>query len=217
MVAPTSGRRRQRLQLDSLEMGGGHGFGDWWDRYHEQYPEIFALQPDGTRSGFPSPRNAKLCESNPKVWELWLKGVEEQLAEDPNRTVFNASPNDGWASGHCVCENCSAWDHPDGEPRMFHWKNRHEQRPALSDRDVTFANRLAELLRQRYPGQGLLRADDVLRPFAPRSDRRRDPRRMSSFRASPISWAEPDSSIAAPRAESPTASSSMPGEKSPRT
>lgn len=145
--------QRQRLQLDSLEMEGGHGFGDWWDRYHEKYPEIFALQPDGTRSGFPNPHNAKLCASNPKVWDLWLEDVAADLANDPNRTVFNASPNDGWASGHCVCENCSAWDHPDGEPRLFNWSKRNELRPATSDRDVTFANKLGELLKQKYPGK----------------------------------------------------------------
>ncbi|MCP5538809.1 MAG: DUF4838 domain-containing protein [Akkermansiaceae bacterium] len=146
--------RLQRLQLDSMQMGGGHGFGDWWDRYHEKYPEIFALQPDGTRSGFPNPHNAKLCESNPKVWELWLENVAEQLANDPNLTVFNASPNDGWASGHCVCENCTAWDDPDGEPRVFNWFKQNEPRPALSDRDVTFANKLAEMLEAKYPGRG---------------------------------------------------------------
>lgn len=144
---------RQRLQLDSLAIEGGHGFGDWWDRYHEKHPEIFALQPDGTRSGFPNPHNAKLCMSNPKVWELWLEGVAEKLKNDPHRTVFNASPNDGWASGHCVCANCSAWDHPDGEPRVFNWFHRNEQRPATSDRDVTFANKLGELLKQKYPGK----------------------------------------------------------------
>jgi hypothetical protein len=145
---------RQRLQLDSLQMEGGHGFGDWWERYHKQYPEVFALQPDGTRSGHPNPRNAKLCSSNPMVWELWLKGVEEDLAVDPNRTVFNASPNDGWASGHCVCANCAAWDDPAGEPRRFNWKGKNEERPALSDRDVTFANKLGELLEKKYPGKG---------------------------------------------------------------
>jgi len=142
---------RQRLQLDSLEMTGGHGFGDWWDRYHEKYPEIFALQPDGTRNGFPSPHNAKLCMSNPQVWELWLQGVAAALEQDPNREVFNASPNDGWASGHCVCERCRAWDHPDGEPRSFNWNKQNEIHPALSDRDVTFANKLGELLKQKYP------------------------------------------------------------------
>lgn len=144
---------RQRLQLDSLSIEGGHGFGDWWDRYHEKHPEIFALQPDGTRSGFPNPRNAKLCMSNPKVWELWLEGVAEELQQDPHRTVFNASPNDGWASGHCVCDKCSAWDHPDGEPRVFNWFKQNEPRPATSDRDVTFANKLGELLKQKYPGK----------------------------------------------------------------
>ena len=145
---------RQRLQLDSLAIEGGHGFGDWWDRHHEKHPEIFALQPDGTRSGHPSPRNAKLCMSNPKVWELWLEDVAGQLRQDPHRTVFNASPNDGWASGHCVCENCSAWDHLEGEPRVFNWFHYKETRPATSDRDVTFANTLAGLLERKYPGKG---------------------------------------------------------------
>lgn len=143
--------RRQRLQLDSLELGGGHGFGDWWDRFHDKHPEIFALQPNGERDGHPNPHNAKLCMSNPKVWELWLQDVADGLAKNPTLELFNASPNDGWASGHCVCEQCRAWDHPDGEPREFHWLNHKETRPALSDRDVTFANQLGELLKQKYP------------------------------------------------------------------
>lgn len=144
---------RQRLQLDSFSIEGGHGFGDWWDRYHEKHPDIFALQPDGTRSGHPSPRTAKLCMSNPKVWDLWLEDVAADLARDPSLTLFNASPNDGWSSGHCVCEKCRAWDHPDGEPRLFTWHHVREVRPALSDRDVTFANTLAGLLKKKYPGK----------------------------------------------------------------
>lgn len=143
--------RRQRLQLDSLRSEGGHAFGDWHERFHRTQPELFALQPDGTRGTFPSPRNVKLCQSNPAVWQQWLKDVAAKLQKDPTRTEFNASPNDGWSSGHCVCENCRAWDHPRGEPRMMHWKGHREVRPALSDRHVTFANRLAELLKERYP------------------------------------------------------------------
>ncbi len=145
--------RRQRLQLGSLEIDGGHGFGDWWERFHETQPDLFALQPDGTRSGHPSPRTAKLCESNPAVWERWLADVEELLQRDPTRTVFNGSPNDGWASGHCVCENCRAWDHHDGEPRMFYWHHHREELPALSDRHVTFANQLGRLLKEHYPNR----------------------------------------------------------------
>jgi len=98
----------QRLQLDSLEMGGGGAFGDWWERYHEKHSDLFALQPDGSRSSFPNPHNVKLCMSNPKVWDLWLQDVETALAKNPNLELFNASPNDGWASGHCVCEHCRA-------------------------------------------------------------------------------------------------------------
>ncbi|MCL4205958.1 MAG: DUF4838 domain-containing protein [Pirellulaceae bacterium] len=143
--------RRQRLQLGSLEISGGHAFGEWWERFHETQPDLFALQPDGTRSGHPSPRTAKLCDSNPAVWKRWLADVEDQLQRDPTRTVFNGAPNDGWTSGHCVCENCRAWDHPDGEPRLFLWHHHREELPALSDRHVTFANQLGRLLKERYP------------------------------------------------------------------
>lgn len=143
--------RRQRLQLGSLQNEGGHAFAHWWERFHKSKPELFALQPDGTRSGHPNPRTAKLCQSNPAVWQQWLADVAEKLEKDPTRTEFNASPNDGWSSGHCVCENCRAWDHPDGEPRLMHWHHHRETRPALSDRHVTFANTLAGLLKEKYP------------------------------------------------------------------
>lgn len=85
------------------------------------------------------------------MWEQWLADVEAKLRKDPTLTEFNASPNDGWSSGHCVCEQCRAWDHPDGEPRLMHWHKHRKTRPALSDRHVTFANKLAERLKQRYP------------------------------------------------------------------
>jgi hypothetical protein len=145
---------RQRLQLDSLETAGGHAFSSWWERHQKQHPEIFALQPDGTRSAFPTPKHAKLCISNPKVWQLWLEDVAQDLAGDPNRKVFNASPNDGWMSGHCVCDKCKSWDPPEGEPRRYNWHKHSAEGPAMSDRDVKFANTLAALLEQKYPGKG---------------------------------------------------------------
>jgi hypothetical protein len=143
--------RLQRLSLQSLGMEGGHGFGDWWDRFHTDHPDWFALQPNGERNGFPSPHNAKLCESNEEVARQWLADVEAKLAADPTQTVFNASANDGWASGHCTCEKCRAWDSPDGESRRFNWLKQNELHPALTDRAVTFANRLAAMLKERYP------------------------------------------------------------------
>ena len=147
--------RFQRLQLDALKIAGNHGFGDWWEKYREQHPDFFALQPDGTRSGWPGDRYAKLCDSSPAVWEQWLQEVEETLREDPTRTVFNASPNDGWPSGHCVCENCRAWDHPGGAIVTYRWQGITEDRPAITDRHVTFANTLARLLKKRFPDRAL--------------------------------------------------------------
>ncbi len=147
--------RNQRVVLDSLELEGAHAFGDWWEKYHEEHPEYFALQPDGTRSGFPSPKHAKLCVSNPDVWQRWLQQVEEQRAANPGRQVFIAASNDGWAAGHCMCEDCRAWDNTEAEFLMFNWHGIVQQYVALSDREVTFANTLAGLLREKYPDEEL--------------------------------------------------------------
>ena len=147
--------RYQRVQLNSLELAGGHAFGHWWDKYHEQHPEYFALQPDGTRSPHPTPNNTKLCDTNPAVWQQWLTEVEEALKADPTRRVFNVSPNDGYDFGHCVCEKCLAWDHPDGKKFTWRWRGKQEEWPALSDRQVTFANTLARMLENRFPDRQL--------------------------------------------------------------
>jgi hypothetical protein len=147
--------RLQRVQLDSMELEGGHGFGDWWEKYSKTNPDFFALQPDGTRSPNPDARHTKMCESNPKVWDQWLANVDEQLRENPTKRLFNVSENDGYGYGHCVCKECQAKDHPDGEQFPFRWKNLGEDRPALSDRQVIFANTLARMLKQRYPDKEL--------------------------------------------------------------
>ncbi|MCA1809936.1 MAG: DUF4838 domain-containing protein [Lentisphaerae bacterium] len=143
--------RRQRLQLDSLEMGG-HAFMDWWERFGETHQEYFALLPDGRRA--PYGRNVKyikMCESNPGLWDQWLAEVDARLQDDPNHRVFSAGHNDDWASGYCTCDGCRAWDHPAGELRHFRWPGLSVEYVAISDRHVTFANTLARKLKQRYP------------------------------------------------------------------
>ncbi|MFN2352112.1 MAG: DUF4838 domain-containing protein [Kiritimatiellia bacterium] len=148
--------RAQRLQLDSLgPIGGGHGFGSWWKRFHETHPEYFALQPDGTRSLCTDPGNAKMCMSNPDVWEQWLVDVAEKLEANPNERVFNASAGDSYHRGHCICENCRAWDHPDGELRRLSWDGMGHNYVALSEREITLANILGRKLKERYPGREL--------------------------------------------------------------
>ena len=146
--------RLQRMQLDSSNHAlPNHGFGDWWERFHETHPEYFALQPDGTRSGFPSPGGVKMCQSNPGVWDQWLDDVAKQLEKDPTRNMFSAAFNDGNTEGHCICEKCLAWDVPEAKKRLLGWSGMTEEYVALSDRDVMFANILARKLKQRYPGK----------------------------------------------------------------
>jgi hypothetical protein len=77
-------------------LSGGHAFSHRWDRFHETQAELLALQPAGARSGHPSPRTAKLRQSNPAGWKQWLADVKEQLGKDATRTTLNGSPNDGW-------------------------------------------------------------------------------------------------------------------------
>ncbi|MCA1808545.1 MAG: DUF4838 domain-containing protein, partial [Kiritimatiellia bacterium] len=151
---PSSGywMRAQRLQLCELPSPHGHGFpGDWWERFHETNPEYFALQPDGTRSF----HGHKMCHSNPDLQEQWVADVERQLAENPNERLFNASPADGYFTGHCICENCRAWDNPDAEACVLNWQGLSHAYVSLSDRHITFANHVARKLKQRFPNREL--------------------------------------------------------------
>ncbi len=146
--------RYQRLKLSSLikgPRGGSHAFDDWWEKHHKDHPDWFALQPDGSRSGFPGPRTEKLCLSNPGVWEEWLNEVEEAIKMNPNATVFNATENDVYSSGLCVCENCRAWDHPDGTPWTYIYEDRTVDYVASTNRNIHFWNTLAQKLRERFP------------------------------------------------------------------
>ncbi|MBN1672845.1 MAG: DUF4838 domain-containing protein [Kiritimatiellae bacterium] len=143
--------RLQRLSLDSMQAPGGHAFANWWDAYHETHPDYFALQPDGTRSGYPEPKTAKLCVANPAVWSQWLANVEAAVRTNPTARIFNAQENDSHSSGLCVCDRCRAWDHPDGEPWRYNWRGLTQEYLAATDRYVTFWNTLADKLKARFP------------------------------------------------------------------
>lgn len=149
--------RFQRVQLDSMDMSGGHGFGDWWEKYGKAHPDYFAAAPDGSRHAIArEPRNTKLCESNPAVWKQWLADVTERVQRDPLLRVINVSPNDGYTSGHCTCAKCLAWDHPDGEKVEWGFGGGVKfQGVSQSDRDVRFANTLARKLKERFPDREL--------------------------------------------------------------
>ena len=149
--------RFQRVQLDSMDVSGGHGFGDWWEMYGKTHPEYFAAAPDGTRTALAAnPRNTKICESNPAVWKQWLEDTTALVNSNPLVRVINVSPNDGYTSGHCTCANCLAWDDPRGEKMEWGFgKGVKFDGVSQSDRDVRFANTLARLLKERFPDRPL--------------------------------------------------------------
>ncbi|MBM4154594.1 MAG: DUF4838 domain-containing protein [Lentisphaerae bacterium] len=149
--------RFQRVQLDSMDLSGGHGFGDWWEKYGKDHPDYFAAAPDGTRKAVASnPRNTKLCEANPAVWKQWLDDTTELVKTNPLLRVINVSPNDGYTSAHCTCSNCLAWDHPKGETMEWTFGGGVKfQGVSQTDRDVRFANTLARMLKERFPDREL--------------------------------------------------------------
>jgi hypothetical protein len=149
--------RFQRVQLDSMDMSGGHGFGDWWEKHGAEHPDYFAAAPDGSRKAVkPKASNTKLCASNPKVWQQWLEDTSAKVRADPLLRVINVSPNDGYTSGHCTCANCRAWDHPKGEKVEWGFGGGVKiQGVSQTDRDVRFANTLARMLKERFPDREL--------------------------------------------------------------
>jgi len=152
--------KHQRVLLHSLDMLGGHYFKDWWEKYGETRPELFALQVDGTRGTFPEAEHRrKLCEGEPAVWETWLQEQVSLLNDYPHQTVLPAMPNDGYFDGHCTDPRSRAWDPKPSETDeriQLKWAHGVTQSwPPLSDRYVTFANTLAEMAEQRFPEKEL--------------------------------------------------------------
>ncbi|MFA7158481.1 MAG: DUF4838 domain-containing protein, partial [Kiritimatiellia bacterium] len=150
---PRDWHQFQRTYLYSLNIGAGHAFTKWWEEYHAEHPDYFALQPDGSRDAFPSPQDVKICVSNPKMQAQWLDNAEKAFSEHPEKIMFSASPNDGSMSGECVCKNCRAWDNMNGAKVMLYGKGGSAEYVALTDRYIHFWNILARELKERFPGR----------------------------------------------------------------
>jgi hypothetical protein len=149
-VATEAWFRRQRVSQYSFNYSGGHAFTQWWDLYHQDHPEYFAMQPDGTRDNICG-ANVKICPSNPGMQRQWLDNATAALRQDPRVICVSASPNDGSMTGECVCPACQAWDDPHGVMVRLSGKGGSYKSVALTDRYVHFWNILARGLRERFP------------------------------------------------------------------
>ncbi len=134
-----------------VKISTGHAYEGWWDRYHRQYPEIFALQPDGTRIN--TNERERLCESNPTLWELVAREKIKELRANPELLAVSISENDGGPNNFCSCAACRSWDSPEIQERFKADPNLylHQESDLISDRVYHFYNEVAKLVRKELP------------------------------------------------------------------
>ena len=137
----------------------GHAFSRYWEWHHEEHPDWFALQPDGTRDNSPERgggRRARLCVSNPELIEHVARQVIETLKKYPTMNCESISPNDVSSTTHCLCDRCLAWDEPDAKTISILEDRKPRDITALTDRYVRFYSAVAEIvareLSDRYLG-----------------------------------------------------------------
>ena len=144
----------------SRRIQAGHSFADWYEKFFKTHPEYFAVGSDGKSFGWLSNvQRSKLCVSNPGVLEQVVKEAKEYYGSANNKqsTCFSVSPTDNQA-GHCMCENCRKMDALDGPKETWAFATGEGgrtrsviQHVSLSDRYVTFWNRVAERLAKECP------------------------------------------------------------------
>ncbi|MDO8544518.1 MAG: DUF4838 domain-containing protein [Opitutaceae bacterium] len=147
--------KHQRLGR-RVKVSYGHAYGGWWDKYQPEHPDIFALQPNGTRDT--GNVREKLCVSNPKLWDLVARAKIRELKSDPSLLAASISPNDGTSrSVHCVCKNCRAWD-ARGAPRVADSdpdSAASGPEENLTDRYFRFYNEVGKRVAQEVPDRYL--------------------------------------------------------------
>lgn len=143
---------RQRFRNLS-RIVSNHAFEDYWERYKDVHPGIFARLPNGKRERLPGDRrdgiDMSLCLSNPTLHSLVVKDWAvraEAVSRWADPKVVNAVGND--VAERCTCDVCRAWDAPDDRfqkhPYWTQGEIRKEFRfmtdgPSLTDRYARFA------------------------------------------------------------------------------
>ncbi len=135
----------------------GHAYGSYWERFRDEHPEWFALQPDGTRdnSQSDSARHAshRLCTSNPALIRQVAADVIAKLRADARLDGVSISPNDDGDQTFCLCERCEALDVPDGEQVVMRTRGGTISHVSLSDRYARFYSAIAALVEAELPGR----------------------------------------------------------------
>lgn len=96
-------RNWQRLNDHNEEFAKGyyvHTFNRLvpWETYFETHPEYFALM-NGKRL------IDQLCLTNPDVFDLTVKKLKEEMAKQPEKTLWSVSQGDNFS--YCQCDKCA--------------------------------------------------------------------------------------------------------------
>lgn len=112
--------RTEALEWVANHQGGeredipfGHGFNDWWEKYHVSHPDYFATPPEGESQR--PPGYVKLNLTNPAV----LDQIAINYKEAGMPEYWNVTPNDG--AGFDVSKGVREWDIPTGQSIKEIW------------------------------------------------------------------------------------------------
>ena len=141
------------------EWGWGHYFFDYYKTYGKEHPDWFALQPNGSRELELGPMQERpvFCLSNAALAQ---ETARRRIADFGVLKNYNALsiclPDGGWM-GECLCENCRRLDPPNAPAATLNYPRARVSYPyvSLSDRLMTFNNRVAEAVTAALPGKRL--------------------------------------------------------------
>jgi len=138
----------------SQRLYGTHAYDDWYEKYHKDHPDWFALQATGTREQ--SPVRPRLNKGNPGMIHEAAVQTVGKFSEDPLLDAAPFSPNDGGANTWDMSEASRKLDPPNGPKVMvlYQLAGMKFSKPyvALSDRVVTFYNDVAKEVQKLRPG-----------------------------------------------------------------
>lgn len=134
----------------------GHYFGNYWQRYGKDHPDWFALQANGSREQHLGNRaeRPQLCLSSEGLAEETSRNIIAAFRRNPLLKAHSLCLPDGGYMSECMCEACRALDPCNASPMRFlvrdPW-NREFDYVSLTDRVLTFANRVAERVTREIP------------------------------------------------------------------
>ena len=134
----------------------GHYFKDFYPKYKKSKPELFALQPDGTRTlhlGTHTERPT-FCLSNPELAEITARLKIAEFTAAPSKKALSLCLPDGATSSWCMCPKCRAMDPVNsakGSVTVYYPTRKAVPYVAFTDRVFSFMNSVAEKVATVHP------------------------------------------------------------------